>query len=58
MALDAQLEARILALDPERVTDIEVRTVLAAGPTPRILALHGGVYPVHLLMDSDRKSVV
>ena len=52
MALDAQLEARILALDPERVTDSEVRTVLAAGPTPRVVALHGGVYPVHLLMDS------
>lgn len=52
MTLDPQIEARILALDPEHVSDSDVRTVLAAGPTPRIIALHGGVYPVHLLMDS------
>jgi hypothetical protein len=52
MALDAQLEARILALDPQRVSDEDVRRVLALGPTPRIVALHGGIYPVHLLMES------
>ncbi len=52
MKLDAEIEARILALDPEHVSDSDVRTVLAAGPTPRIVALHGGIYPVHLLMNS------
>ena len=52
LALDEAIEARILALDPERVSDSDVRTVLAAGPTPRIVALHGGIYPVHLLMSS------
>ena len=52
MAVDPQVAARILALDPENVSDDDVRTVLAAGPTPRIVALHGGIYPVHLLMDS------
>ncbi|MGL6113287.1 MAG: hypothetical protein ACRC2B_24610 [Rubrivivax sp.] len=52
MALSPELETRILALDPDRVSDSDVRTVLAAGPAPRIVALHGGVYPVHLLMDS------
>lgn len=50
--VDPALEARILALDPEHVSDADVRTVLAAGPTPRIVALHGGIYPVHLLMAS------
>ena len=50
--VDPALEERILALDPERVSDGDVRTVLAAGPTPRIVALHGGIYPVHLIMDS------
>ncbi len=50
--VDPQIEARILALDPENVSDDDVRKVLAAGPTPRVVALHGGVYPVHLLMDS------
>ncbi len=39
MALDPQIEERILALDPEHVSDSDVRTVLAAGPTPRIVAL-------------------
>lgn len=52
MALDLQLESRILALDPERVSDGDVRQLLAKGPTPRIIALHGGIYPVHLLMES------
>ena len=52
LALDLHLEARILALDPERVSDSDVRNVLAHGPTPRIIGLHGGIYPVHLLMES------
>ena len=50
--MDPALEERILALDPTRVSDDDVRTVLAAGPTPRILNLHGGIYPVHLVMES------
>jgi hypothetical protein len=52
IAPDPQLEARILALDPQRVSDSDVRQVLALGPTPRIIALHGGIYPVHVLMES------
>ncbi|HYN59741.1 MAG TPA: hypothetical protein VET87_09325 [Rubrivivax sp.] len=52
LALDPQVEARILSLDPTRVSDNDVRRVLALGPTPRIVALHGGIYPVHLLMES------
>ena len=50
-AIDRSLEARILALDPERLSDDDVRT-LAQGPAPRIILLHGGIYPVHLLMES------
>jgi len=50
IALDASVEERILALDPEHITEADVRSTLAAGPTPRILLFHGGVYPVHLLM--------
>jgi len=52
LAVDRALEERILALDPTRVTDDDVRTILAAGPTPRIMNLHGGIYPVHLVMES------
>ena len=51
LAADRALEDRILALDPERITPADVRT-LAAGPTPRIVLLHGGIYPVHLAMES------
>ena len=46
------LQNRIFALDPDRVSDSDVRTILAAGPTPRIVNLHGGIYPVHLVMES------
>ena len=42
----------ILALDPGRITETDVRMTLAAGPTPRIMNLHGGIYPVHLVMES------
>lgn len=58
MVIDPQVEERILALDPEHVSDSDVRTVLAAGPTPRIIGLHGGIYPVHLLMDSFGRFLV
>jgi pimeloyl-ACP methyl ester carboxylesterase len=48
---DRALEDRILALDPERVSPADVKR-LAQGPTPRIMLLHGGIYPVHLAMTS------
>jgi len=49
---DRALRERLLALDPEHVSDQDVQRVLAKGPTPRIVLLHGGIYPVHLLMES------
>jgi hypothetical protein len=52
LAMDPALEDRILALDPERVTAADVRDTLAKGPAPRIVLLHGGIYPVHLMMES------
>ncbi|MCL4799502.1 MAG: hypothetical protein KJ025_07940 [Burkholderiales bacterium] len=48
--VDAALAARILALDPERISEGDVRDTLARGPTPQIIGLHGGIYPVHLAM--------
>lgn len=50
--LDRALEDRILALNPASVSDQDVRGVLAKGPAPRIMLLHGGIYPVHLVMNS------
>src|SRR5690348_16358993 len=50
--VDRSLQERLLALDPEHISEADVRTVLAKGPAPRIILLHGGIYPVHLLMES------
>jgi hypothetical protein len=57
-AIDPALERRILALDPEHLTEHDVRTTLALGPTPRIILLHGGVYGTHLLMMNFGKFLV
>ncbi|MDR3457895.1 MAG: alpha/beta hydrolase [Verrucomicrobiae bacterium] len=46
------LKNKILALDPERVTEKDVREVLALAPAPRIINIHGGIYPVYLDMVS------
>ena len=55
---DRALQDRLLALDPDHVTDDDVRQVLAQGPTPRIMLLHGGIYPVQLLMESFGRFLV
>jgi hypothetical protein len=52
LKLDRALEDRILALDPDRITPDDVRNTLAKGPVPRIILVHGGIYPVHLAMES------
>jgi hypothetical protein len=40
-ALDAELEDRILALDPQRISAAEVRDVLKRAPAPRIICIQG-----------------
>lgn len=50
VSIHPEVEKRILALDPERVSEQDVLNTLACGPTPRIMGLHGGIYPVHLAM--------
>ena len=47
-----RLAQRILALDPDRISDRDVRETLSKAPAPRIVLLHGGIYPVHLVMAS------
>ncbi len=49
---DAAIEDRILALDPDQVSAADVRDTLTKGPTPRVMLLHGGIFPVHLAMES------
>lgn len=50
--IDSATEQRILALDPEHISDDDVRGALARSPAPRIFSIHGGVFPVYLLMKS------
>ncbi|HEX8013442.1 MAG TPA: hypothetical protein VF814_21355 [Casimicrobiaceae bacterium] len=50
--LGAALEERILALDPEHVSAGDVRDTLAKAPAPRVILIHGGIYPVYLAMSS------
>ena len=45
-SLSREQENRILALNPERVTDYDVRNVLAGAPAPRIINIHGGIATV------------
>ncbi len=52
------LEDKILTLDPERITEADVRDVLSRGPTPRIINLHGGVPLVYLAMESFSKFLI
>jgi hypothetical protein len=49
--LDPALAMRLLALDCTRISADDVRA-LAQGPTPRIIMVHGGIFPVHLVMAS------
>jgi hypothetical protein len=58
LQFDPVLEDKILALDPERITEEEVRDVLSRGPTPRIINLHGGAPLVYLAMVSFSKFLI
>ena len=45
--LEPATAARVLALNRERLSADDVRT-LGAVPAPRIMLIHGGIFPVHL----------
>ena len=42
-AVDPTLAARVLALDPERLSDADVRDLLSHAPAPRIILLQGSL---------------
>lgn len=52
LLLSRDMQDRILAIDPEHITENDVKQILAKGPAPRIVNIHGGIYPVHLVMQS------
>jgi hypothetical protein len=41
--VDPVIEARLLALDPEQISESDVRDVLAFAPAPHIMLLHGSM---------------
>lgn len=52
ITLSPDVEDKILSMDPERITEKEIREVLSLAPAPRIINIHGGIYPIYLLMKS------
>jgi len=51
-ALSAETRRSILALDPEHVTEREIKEVLSRMPAPRIINIHGGLLPLKATMNS------
>lgn len=46
VSITPDIEEKILALDPEHITEQDIKEVLSHAPAPRIIKIHGGVYPV------------
>jgi hypothetical protein len=57
-SLATALEEKILALDPEHITEKDIKEILSHAPAPRIINVHGGIYPVHLAMESFSKFLI
>ena len=57
-SLTPDQEDKILALNPEHVTEADIKNVLAGAPAPRIINIHGGIYPVHRQLISFSKFLV
>ncbi len=55
---DESLRRSILAIDPERVSAREVRETLSKIPAPRVINIHGGIYPTHRRMISFSEFLV
>ncbi len=56
--MSREQENRILALNPERVTESDVRNVLAGAPAPHLINIHGGIAPVQKRLTSFSKFLV
>ncbi|MCC6822039.1 MAG: hypothetical protein V9H26_20465 [Verrucomicrobiota bacterium] len=52
LPLSSTTQAKILALDPENVSQAEISGVLAQVSAPRIINIHGGILPRHANMNS------
>jgi hypothetical protein len=52
ITLNPAVEDRILALDPQNISEYDVRHTLAMGPAPRIVLMYGSLYAARWMMDS------
>ena len=57
-SLTPAAENKILALDPEHVSERDIREVLANAPAPRIFMIQGGLLPVQIAMKSFSKFII
>ncbi len=57
-ALTPELQGKILALDPEHISERDIRDVLADAPAPRIIMIQGGLLPIQVAMKSFSKFIV
>ncbi len=51
-------ENKILALDPEHVSERDIREALSNAPAPRIIMIQGGLLPVQIAMKSFSKFII
>jgi len=58
ISIPDEVRARILAMDPEQVSGSEVEEILSISPAPRVINIHGGIYPVHVVMESFSEFLV
>ncbi len=56
--MSREQESRILSLNPERVTESDVRNVLAGAPAPQIINIHGGIRNVQERLKDFSKFLV
>jgi hypothetical protein len=56
--LSAEVKTRILSLDPALVTERDVREVLSRAPAPRIISIHGGLFPIKSGMNSFARFLI
>ncbi len=56
--LPRETEEKILALNPEHVTERDIREVLTPAPAPRLIMLSGGLLPVQVAMKSFSKFII
>ncbi len=57
-ALSPEVAEKILALDPEHVSERDIREVLSNAPAPRIIMIQGGLLPIQVAMKSFSKFII